>query len=67
MDCPKADVVVNRGARVHASHGRLRPPGTGACARSAWSTTANEYAASASQTGNTANRQACMQPGSVFE
>ena len=35
--------------------GRVDVVIVGACARSAWSTTANEYAASASRAGNTAN------------
>jgi transposase len=41
--------------RVRRGHGRLPSTGTGACARSARSTTANEYAARASWAGNTAS------------
>ena len=43
------------GLRVHRGHGRLPSPGTGACARSAWSTTANEYAVSVSSPGEAAS------------
>jgi hypothetical protein len=44
-----------RRGRVHSTHGRLPSPGTRACARIAWSTTANEYAASMSSPGDAAS------------
>ena len=43
------------GLRVHRGHGRLPSPGTGAWARSAWSTTASEYAVSWSSPGEAAS------------
>ena len=43
------------GIRVHGGHGRLPSPEAGACARSAWSTTAKEYAASVSWPGEAAS------------
>jgi site-specific DNA recombinase len=49
-------ITCRGGLRVHRSHGRLpSSAGSGACARSAWSTTANEYAASVSSAGEAAS------------